>query len=58
MQDAEKKRSDINSEALALSLAYTNAIFLFIVVALTFWVMRYVSLVRLDVSSVLYALVV
>jgi hypothetical protein len=39
-QDAEKKRNEIDNEALALSLASTNALFLFFLVALTFFVLR------------------
>jgi hypothetical protein len=40
-QEAEKKRNEINGEALAVSLAYTNSVFLFLVVLMAFWLFRY-----------------
>ena len=40
LQEAEAKRSAINQEALALSLAYTNAIFLASIVIATFFILR------------------
>ena len=40
-QDAEKKRSEINAEAMAVSLAHTNATFLIAVVFMALFIMRY-----------------
>ena len=40
VQAAEKERSEVDNEALALSLSTTNAIFLLAVVVITFFVLR------------------
>ena len=40
LKEGNKRISEINSEALALSLAYNNAAFLFTVVLLAFFIMR------------------
>jgi len=40
LKEGNKRISEINSEALALSLAYNNAAFLFTVVLFAFFIMR------------------
>jgi hypothetical protein len=40
LQEAEAKRASINQEALSLSLAYTNAVFLTAIVVSTFFILR------------------
>jgi hypothetical protein len=46
-QEAEAKRSAINQEALALSLAYTNAVFLAAIVVATFFVFRFAKVLAI-----------
>mmetsp|Transcript_2628 Transcript_2628/g.5290 ORF Transcript_2628/g.5290 Transcript_2628/m.5290 type:complete len:178 (+) Transcript_2628:52-585(+) len=53
LKEADKQRSLINAEALAVSLAHTNSLFLFVVVLMSFWIMRASSApVNMAVSSV------
>mmetsp|Transcript_8011 Transcript_8011/g.19657 ORF Transcript_8011/g.19657 Transcript_8011/m.19657 type:complete len:177 (-) Transcript_8011:47-577(-) len=53
LKEADKQRSLINAEALSLSLAHTNALFLFVAVLFAFWIMRASTApVNLAVSSV------